>query len=79
MICVLRLIPLSPNSSNSPFLGTLTPEPTLELKHLPNSLTFVFLSPDKTFPVIITFDLNEDQEGKLLKVLREHKDVIGGL
>jgi len=67
---------LSLDSSNSPsFAQTL--DLVLELKPLPDSLKYVFLVPNETFPVIIASDLIEDQEDKLLKVLRDHKEVIG--
>jgi len=44
---------------------------------LPDSLKYVFLSPNETFHIIIISDLNEDQEGKSLKVLTENKEAIG--
>ena len=68
--------PLSPDSSDSPSFAH-TPDPVLELKPLPASLKYVFLGPNETFPVIIASDLIEDQENKLLKVLKEHKEAIG--
>ena len=68
--------PLSPDSSNSPSF-THTPDPVLELKPFTDSLKHVFLGPKKTFPMIIASDLIEDQENKLLKVVREHKEAIG--
>jgi len=36
----------------------------LDLKPLPDSLKYDFLSHDESLPVIITFDLNQDQEKK---------------
>jgi len=42
-----------------------------------DSLKYVILGPNETCPVIITSDLNEDQESKLLKVLRKNKEAIG--
>jgi len=44
---------------------------------LPNSLKYVFLGSNETFPVIIASDLKENQEEELLKVLRENKEAIG--
>ena len=64
--------PLSPDSSYSPSLAH-TPDPVLELKPLPDSLRYVFWGPNETLPVIIAPDLNEDQQSKLLKILRETK------
>jgi len=52
-------------------------DPPLELKPLPDSLKYVFLGPNDTLPVIIASNLNDDQESKLLKVLRKNKEVIG--
>jgi len=67
---------LSLDSSNSPFFVTHTPSPSLELKPFSDSLKYVFLDPNETYPVIIASDLNEDQEGKLLKVFRKNKETI---
>ena len=68
--------PLTPNSSYSPSFAH-TPDPVLELKPLPGSLKYVFLGPNETLPVIIASNLIENQENKLLKVLKEHKEAIG--
>jgi len=59
-------------SSNAPSSATYISDPTLELKPFPYSLKYVFLGPNDNFPVIIASDLIEDQEEKLLKVLREN-------
>jgi len=64
-------------SPDPPFSVTHTSDPTLELKPLPNSLKYVFLGSNETFPVIIASDLTENQEEELLKVLRENKEAIG--
>jgi len=64
------------SDSSDPPSFTHTPDRTLETKHLPDSLKYVFLHPNETFPMIIAFDLIEDQEDKLLKVLREHKEAM---
>ena len=64
-------------SSDPPSSVTHTSDPTLELKTLSNSLKYVFLSSNETFPVIIASDLTENQEEELLKVLRENKEAIG--
>ena len=63
-------------SSDPPSSGTYTSDPTLELKPLPDSLKYVFLGPNDTFPIIIASDLTEVQGKKLLKVLRENKEAI---
>ena len=51
--------------------------PQLELKPLPNGLKYAFLGPGETFPIVISSALNEEQEGKLLNVLRDHKSALG--
>ena len=51
--------------------------PQLELKPLPNGFKYAYLGPSETFPVVISAALNEEQEGKLLCVLRDHKSAIG--
>ena len=48
----------------------------LELKPLPNSLKYVFVRPDESIPVIITSDLHQDQEDKLITPLIENKEAI---
>ncbi|KAH9735065.1 hypothetical protein KPL71_017621 [Citrus sinensis] len=60
-----KLIP----SSESP--------PKLELKPLPNTLEYVFLGEESTLAVIISSSLNDEQKGKLLDVLKEHKGALG--
>ena len=49
----------------------------MELKLLPDTLKYAFLGDSKTMLVIISSHLNEDQEGKLLDVLSEHKETLG--
>uniref|UniRef100_A0A2N9IEQ5 RNA-directed DNA polymerase n=1 Tax=Fagus sylvatica TaxID=28930 RepID=A0A2N9IEQ5_FAGSY len=52
--------------------------PQLELKPLPNGFKYAYLGLGETFPVvIISAALNEEQEGKLLCVLRDHKLALG--
>ena len=49
----------------------------MELKPLPSHLHYAYLGSSETLPVIISADLSELQEEKLLRVLREHKRAIG--
>ena len=35
------------------------------------------MGPSETFPIVISSALNEEQEGKLLNVLRDHKSALG--
>jgi hypothetical protein len=51
--------------------------PQLELKPLPNGFKYAYLGLSETFPVVISAALNEEKEGKLLCVLRDHKSAIG--
>ena len=64
---------LSLDSSESPSCVSHTPDPILELKILPDSLKYVFLGPNETFPVIIASDLTEDQGVNCWKYLRKTK------
>ena len=61
----MKLIPLSESPSK------------LELKPLPNTLEYAFLGEESTLPVIISSSLNDEQKGKLLDVLKEHKGALG--
>jgi hypothetical protein len=57
---------------------TIVPDPPMkELKPLPDNLKYKFLGPAESFPVIISSDLVDAQEEKLLDVLREHEEAIG--
>ncbi|CAN6580908.1 unnamed protein product [Malus baccata var. baccata] len=51
--------------------------PVLELKPLPDHLKYVFLGDNETFPVIVSSSLTAIEEEKLIRVLKEHKTVIG--
>ena len=47
-----------------------------DLKPLPSSLKYAFLDPHEKFPVIISSNLDSNQEIALLEVLRQHRFVI---
>ena len=49
----------------------------LKFKLLPDLLEYVFLGDSETLPVIISSHLDENQEGKLLDVLIDHKEALG--
>nr|XP_009589401.1 uncharacterized protein LOC104086774 [Nicotiana tomentosiformis] len=51
--------------------------PKLELKPLPSHLHYSYLGNSNTLPVIVSSHFSDLQEKKLLRVLREHKHVIG--
>ena len=48
----------------------------LVLKELPCHLKYAFLEPEKEKPVIISATLTENEEHKLLKILRNYKEAI---
>ena len=48
-----------------------------ELKQLPDTLKYAFLHENKKYPVIISANLLEHEEERLLKVLRKHRAAIG--
>ena len=51
--------------------------PDVELKPLPGGLQYEFLGDNKTFPMIVSNELNPEETEKLLNLLRKHKKVIG--
>ncbi|KAL5537812.1 hypothetical protein UlMin_043593 [Ulmus minor] len=51
--------------------------PKLELKEFPSHLRYAFLEESSYYPVIINSSLNDLEEEKLLRVLREHRKAIG--
>jgi len=58
-------------------LPSLISLPKLDLKSLPKNLKYVYLGDDETPPVIISGVLKLDQEEKLVRVLREHREAFG--
>ncbi|RDX91709.1 hypothetical protein CR513_26264, partial [Mucuna pruriens] len=54
-----------------------SPPPPLELKPLPNHLKYAYLDIEQQFPVIIANNLHQEQEDKLLNIIRQHKKAIG--
>ncbi|RDX86384.1 hypothetical protein CR513_32280, partial [Mucuna pruriens] len=51
--------------------------PPMELKPLPNHLKYAYLDSEQQLPVIIANNLHQEQEDKLLEVLRQYKKAIG--
>ncbi|RDX79480.1 hypothetical protein CR513_40094, partial [Mucuna pruriens] len=51
--------------------------PPMELKPLSNHLKYAYLDKEQLLPVIIANNLCQEQEDKLLEVLRQHKKAIG--
>ena len=48
-----------------------------ELKPLPDTLKYAYLDEKKIYPVIISANLSEHEENKLLKTLKKHCAAIG--
>ena len=65
-----------PPQSNAAIPSSVQP-PKLDLKPLPSDLKYSFLGENETFPVIISSKLDTLQEGKLLQVLKMHKNALG--
>ena len=65
--------PLGENTS----VPSIERPPQLEQKSLPSHLRYACLGESSTLPVIISASLIAVEEEKLLRVLRDHKDVIG--
>ncbi|RDY03668.1 hypothetical protein CR513_12721, partial [Mucuna pruriens] len=53
------------------------PPPPMELKPLSNLLKYAYLDKEQQLSIIITNNLHQEQEDKLLEVLRQHKREIG--
>ena len=67
--------PLGENAQIS--VPSIERPPQLERKPLPNHLRYAYLGESSTLPVIISTFLIAVEEEKVLRVLRDHKDVIG--
>ena len=53
-------------------------DPVFELKQLPDTLKYAYLDEKKIYPIIIiSANLSEHEEERLLKVLRKHRVAIG--
>ena len=63
-------------SSEKKAIEQETSEEGLILKELPSHLKYAFLEPEKTKLVIISAALIENEEQRLLKILRKYKEVI---
>jgi hypothetical protein len=51
--------------------------PEVDLKPFPKVLKYEFLSPDKTYPVIVSDELSPEENEKLLNLLKKNRKVIG--
>ena len=52
-------------------------DPLFELKQLPDTLKYAYLDDKMIYPIIISANLSEHEEERLLKDLRKHKAAIG--
>ena len=52
-------------------------DPVFELKPLPDTLKYAYLDEKKIYPVIISANLSEHEEERLLKTLKKHRAAIG--
>ena len=48
-----------------------------ELKPLPNNLKYAYIDEKIIYPVIISANLSEQEEERLLKTLKKHRAAIG--
>ena len=74
---VYALLETAPLVSNEKDEAAVPNPPKKELKLLLENLKYKFLGPTESLPMIIASDLVDDQEKKLLDVLRENKEAIG--
>ncbi|XP_062093952.1 uncharacterized protein LOC133799985 [Humulus lupulus] len=58
-------------------LPSIVKPPVLDLNFLPDHLRYAYLGEKETLPVIVSSLLSEEEEEKLLRVLRAHKTVTG--
>ncbi|XP_031247321.1 uncharacterized protein LOC116105038 [Pistacia vera] len=65
------------HDSHQKLLPSVLQAPILELKPLPSHLKYVYLGDNETLPVIVLKKLTPNQEEKLVRMLREHKEAIG--
>ncbi|XP_062075338.1 uncharacterized protein LOC133779383 [Humulus lupulus] len=63
--------------SNEKLQPSIVQAPTIELKPLLEHLKYIYLGENETLPVIVARNLNQVQEEKLTRVLREYKTTIG--
>ncbi|CAN6695145.1 unnamed protein product [Malus baccata var. baccata] len=69
----LESIPISTNK----LLSSIIQAPILELKTLPSHLKYIFLGDNETLPAIISSSLTAQEEGKLVRMLKEFKSALG--
>jgi hypothetical protein len=63
--------------TNTTLVPSIVKAPNLEMKQLPEHLTYAYLGENKTLLVIVAANLCSGEEEKMLRILREHKTAIG--
>ena len=79
MEIVLSLNENSQENSSSQEKKVTKPKTSAEgliLKELPGHLKYAFLEPEKGKPVIISAELTENEEQRLLQILRKYNEAI---
>ena len=72
--------PILKNNLPVEILGDPPPpkgDPVFELKPLPDTLKYAYLDEKKIYPIIISANLSEHEEERLLKTLKKHRAAIG--
>ena len=72
--------PMLKNNLPVEILGDPPPpkgDPVFELKQWPDTLKYAYLDEEKVYPVIISANLSEHEEERLLKTLKKHRAAIG--
>ena len=75
-----RQTPISKHNFPVETLGDPLPpksDPVFKLKQLPDTLKYAYLDEKKIYPAIISANLSEHEEKRLLKTLRKHRATIG--
>ena len=76
----LQEVPILKHNLPIEILGDPPPpkgDPVFELKQLPDTLKYAYLDEKKIYPIIISANLSEHEENKLLKTLKKHHAAIG--
>jgi len=75
--CYVEVQVVEPISPSPPVLDIQLASNTPELKPLPNNLKYVYLEDKQRLRVIISTSPTNEQEQRLLEVLKKHKKAIG--
>ncbi|RDX71290.1 hypothetical protein CR513_49387, partial [Mucuna pruriens] len=71
---LIQVVQLDLKTTND---NSLPPLPPMELKPLSSHLKYAYLDTEQQHPIINANNLHQEQEDKLLRVLRQHKKAIG--